>query len=293
MKFMLRFFLREDLNSRLKKDSSITDRFDVENTAYSWINSDNEVVPEIFQSSRHTQGLRVYVLVELTKKELTQVTHYEVDARKLIKQPDAVQDKNDEYMISRPYIKTSERTKLRIRDKIFLKNPRFKEDVIASIEFGEAYLCSSSVSQLFINSDLSGYCEYQVLHYKDSEAVADCVMLGANNILPALHEDRSIVILEGSPSDNVTFRRLGLASYSDNELSNAKDFNFSGESYGEDGCGLLIVSSRVRDVIRNNKIKGIAFTPILNRSTDLYKQYLDKFDRLFQLSSINPDNVIS
>jgi hypothetical protein len=293
MKFMLRFFFREDLAKRLKRDASITDHFDVENAAFSWINSDDDVVSRIFESSKQTQGLRVYVLVELTKKELTQVTHYEVDARKLIKQPDAVQDKNDEYMMIRPYIKTSNRTKVRLRDKIFLKNLKLKEDVIASVEFGEAFLCSRSVSQLFKNNELTGYCEYQVLEYKDSAPLVNYVLLGANNVLPPLCEDKTIVILEGSPSDDVTFRRLGLASYSDGDLSNAKDFNFSGESYGEDGCGLLIVSSRVKDIVRGNKVKGIAFTPVLNRSTDLYKQYLEKFEQISQLVTVNSNNVIS
>jgi hypothetical protein len=293
MKFKLKLFLRDDLRERLKKDASISSKFDVDNAAFTWINYDSDVVLSIFKLSEGTQGVRVHVLVELTKKELSQVPLFEVDARRVVHQPDEVEEKNEEYIGTCTYINTSGRTKLRIRDKIYLKSLKLKEDVIASIEFGEGYFCSSSVSRLLKNYDFTGYCEYPVIDFKDNSPLENYNLIGSENILPPLSEDMTIVTLKESPSDNVTFRRFGLASYNDDDLINAKDFNLSGESYGEDGCGLLIVSSRVRDVIKQNKIKGVAFTPILSRSTKLYSEYIKQFETLFRMLSVNPANVVS
>ena len=119
------------------------------------------------------------------------------------------------------------------------------------------------------------------------------MLIGSDNILPPLSEDVTIQVSENSLPDDVSFRHIGLKSYPRQELSMAKDFNLTGEIYGEDGCGLIIDSEKVKEVCRVNKFKGIAFKPILDRSSLLYGEYLERFKALNESIMLNPLNVIS
>ena len=293
MKLEVRIILRDDLESRLKKIKGFDDKIDISSLPYSWLDADSDVVKRIFRESECSSGLRLYVNVRLTNSELKSVGYFEVRARKILKISALAQELNEEYMEAQPFIITSKQTRIKIREKVFVSGHLTASKSIISLEYFEACVCPKEISDLFLAEKLEGYKEYPVIDVRSMDEVKSFFLIGTTNILPPLEKDITIFPMKGADPDNQYYRRLGLPSYSSKAFDRFKDFNFTAESYQENDTGLLVVSSRMKEVCKKNNIKGIFYIPVLDRSTKLYQKYIEKFSLLSDDLSVNPKNIIS
>ena len=293
MKLEIRMFLREDLEKVLRKNRYIENNFDIENAAYNWVDGEAEVVARVIELSANTSGMHVFTMVELSNKELKEIAYFEVSARSMLKLPDFAQKKNDEYMECQPFVQTSDETKIKFRRRIYLGAKLPKPNMIACTEYNEGYMCSSDVSNIFLVGGLTGYKEYPVYSAKSGEVIDGYSLIGAENVLPPLEEDITIITMDNSPPNDIYYNRRGLTSYAANAFDQFCDFNLTAESYSENDSGLLVVSSTVKNICKEQRIKGIAFLPILDRSTELYNEYIDRFSKFQKRLSVNSENSMS
>lgn len=292
MKLEIRMVFHEDLERRLLKDISISNDFDIENAAYSWIDNGEDVVDRIIHTSKGTSGFGAYLNFELDRKELSVIDYFEVNAKKFLKITDKIQLENDEYMRQQPYVQTSEKTRIKLREKIYIGSINLKQDTIASMEFGEGYVCATALSSIFVDSNLSAYKEFPVYNSKTEEIDSGYILIGADNILPPLEQDPTIVLADNCSMNDICYRRIGLTSYPKKEMESFCDFNYTAESYGDDDNGLLVVSRKVKDLCKRRRIKGVNFNPILDRSAELYTNYINTYSEMSSKISINPNNKI-
>ena len=293
MKLEIRIILPDDLENHLKKIKGFDSKVDISSLPFSWLDADSDVVRRIFKESECSTGLRLYVNVKLTNSELKSVRYFEVRARKVLKISALAQELNEKYMESQPFIDTSKKTNIKIRKKIFVSGRLTVSKSIFSLEYFEAYICPKEISDLFLAEKLEGYKEFPVIDVRTMDEVKSFFLIGTTNILPPLEKDITIFPMKGADPDNQYYRRLGLPSYSSKAFDRFKDFNFTAESYQENDTGLLVVSSRMKEVCKKNNIKGISYIPVLDRSTKLYHKYIEKFSSLFDDLSVNPNNIIS
>ncbi len=293
MKLEVRLLLRDDLEKKLLRNRHFSKEIDLAVLPYTWVNYDSEFVSRIIQESVGTSGMRVYLHFEITKKEFENVKYYEVEPRSIIRMDDHSLEKNEKYMEGQPYIITSDRTRIKLRERVYIGKPFPKTMTISSIEFGEGYVSSKEVSSIFIANKVTAYIEYPVFESTTDEAIDKYVLIGSGNILPPLTEDVTILPAPGSPEDDLYYRRLGLPSYPSEEMESFCDFNITAESYRENDTGLMVVSEKVIRLVKDNKIRGVAFRPVLDRSTKLYDKYLKIFSSFQESLMVNPNNVIS
>ncbi|KPK37854.1 MAG: hypothetical protein AMJ69_10125 [Gammaproteobacteria bacterium SG8_47] len=292
MKLEIRMVFRDDVERKLRRDKQIAQSFDIDNAGSEWYDSRADFLDAVFAATRDTSGIRVYVDVSLNTHETMSVQYFEVAARKLLKVSDKVQRKNDAYMASLAPMRTSAHSRITVRDKILLKHIKLKGSEIGSMEFGEGYVCSKDLSQLFVNAGFTGYVQFPVCDAETEQVRDDHVLIGAGNILPPLEPDETILPAEYATSDDLYYRRQGLTSYAGEAMRTFCDFNLTAESYREDDNGLLVVSKAVRQLCIEHKIRGIGFTPILTRPSELYTTYLDRFAILREKLNVNPANKL-
>jgi len=71
-----------------------------------------------------------------------------------------------------------------------------------------------------------------------------------------------------------------------------KDFNRTAEPFTFFGGPDWVLTARVREVYRRNKMKGWDFLPVLQEGDALHRDFTAKWERVRERVGMNPRNVL-
>jgi len=129
---------------------------------------------------------------------------------------------------------------------------------------GGHFFLSESVRNIFETNELTGIRYIgDVKDYKGRE-MESFKLFESTNILPSFSEKMNLTFY-GHPCKKCGFDRIYLRQpleYEKEKLNGAMDFNFTCEYFNNDNARVLVVSSKVKQICKENKIFA-RFEPIL------------------------------
>jgi len=123
-----------------------------------------------------------------------------------------------------------------------------------------------------------------------TEAIRDDIfILRPNTLLNAFHKDESISIDHNEWG--TYYRAHGMLTFSESEIERKIPIAFTKERLNN--AGIIIVDIAFVHFIKENKIKGLKFWPILMHESDLYEEYIETWKAIKKDLSINTKNNFS
>lgn len=149
--------------------------------------------------------------------------------------------------------------------EIYINKTEFRgKDIFTSMNGNNEIIVSDKIKTLIEELNLTGVEFYPAYHYNNRLKNDFPVWhMAVTNKLPPMDESVPLRIDDGYCSVCKKHHVLPLSylRYSTSALDNACDFNISCESFGNGwyGSPRLIISRRVYEMLKNNKIKGCRF----------------------------------
>jgi hypothetical protein len=286
---MLRTYLQPDMKSVLARDPVVGSSFDLEDPF--WIDAESETFDRLLDLTRNSSGLWLTPEMEFAGAELTGVEHYEIVCRKTLKETALDYSVNIASLNATDFIATGGGERIKIMQQIALSKIDLKPNMVGGLdEWAEEYVVTDVVAGVFRKCGLSGFEARPVFNPKAREYHRNYFQLYAENVLPPAVRDVSVMEIESGLAEEKQLRQLGCLTYEPGGYEAFKDFNRTAEAWSSNDLPLWVVSKRVVQCFRQSKLKGWAFRAVLDKKSDLYAEYIDKWMILRQKISINPRN---
>ena len=150
-------------------------------------------------------------------------------------------------------------------EDIYINKAEFRgKDIATSMKCNNEIIVSDKMKILIEESVLTGVEFYPAYHYNNKiKNDFPAWHMRVKSIMPPIDKSMTVNILEGYCSLCKIHHIIPLSyvRYQLNEIKSASDFNLSVEKFGPGwyGSPKLIISKKVYDLIRDNKIKGCRF----------------------------------
>lgn len=223
---------------------------------------------------------------------------------------------NCQRMESLENIPTYGGARIRLLDRVWVKSRKLKENTIAgALEWTGGFIIPEMVAGLFRFAGLKGFSCKEVMDRKNKQPRNGIHLLYSESIMPPAL--KCIEPIKGVPyadkvrgqmeklgfseeetqklgavvdADNNFFRLYGCLCYESLASSKVLDFNVTAEPWGSWESPLLVVSSRVRDIYREHRLKGWVFEPVLEKGTRMFEDHQALWNNFQNQIQINPAN---
>lgn len=231
----------------------------------------------LVQSGESSGGFGISAEWILSEAECASVSHYSVVCRQTVPESDAAYRRNHDLWAASRMTPAGGATSVRLMRGVYLSQLRLKPKTIAGIgEWMEAYLAGAEVWQVFGEAELTGVVPEKVFQVRSGTPFPDAHQLFTETKLPPMEFDLATSVALGAS---------GLLCYHSEELAGLPDFMHTAEPWANARFGwpLWVVSARVRDLFRKDKVRGWAFHPVLMRGSTLHRDYLALCGQLLAL----------
>jgi hypothetical protein len=249
--------------------------------------SESECFSKIMRLTKGSSGSRYWPIWEFSKRELDQTYFFLIRAKKLFYEKDN-DFKRNEAQLQEKITKNGDRVfvlrntrlvNLRVKDTEILYDDSF-EEVYTTVNFYEKLK----------KEGILGVEKHKILKNDDGDFYKEYIKLQASNIFPPVYENELLIkskngnrynyFCYGNLAYNVDFKEIGLDLYRTNEPLGANDM------------ALLLCSKKMRDCIKQNKIIGLRFEPVLEVNSVKYQEYINLWKSSFAKIKENPNNQI-
>ena len=233
--------------------------------------------------TRGTRGCRLNPFVEFDTEEIKQAKFFQLEARgKIIKETNIDYEINLRELENTIFYYTDDQIKIKIIQQLYLSKVDIKPYTISiATDWLSEFVLHNSVIDIFKEAGLTGFSTKMIFNPKLGENNANCCMLFSNNIMPKAELDITTInyIQE---EHGYYFRELGCLTYDIKVDDKIADFNRTAENWSSNYCPIWIVTAATKKIYDQNKLKGWAFRPVLEKGTILYKTYIQKWENIFQ-----------
>jgi len=173
----------------------------------------------------------------------------------------------------------------------YIRTKAFKKIRNDTIYKDDGFIISDELVKKFKDASLNGYELTPVSDCRGKKNHANMFALTARNILPS--SEKNILRYECNEDNIKSLGYEGTLTYTEENLTNLKDFNYPCEATNRDGTTELIVSKRFKEFCEKEKIKGVDFIPIFEKESEPYNEYIELVKNLCQdLIDSNPKHRI-
>lgn len=277
------------MKSLLARDPLVSSSFDLD--SYFWIDAESEMLERLLELTKHTSGFRLTSEMQFEAAELSAVEYYQLVNRKTVKESALDNSINIVNLHATDFLVTGDKLRIKLLTKIALSKINLKPNMVGHLdEWAEEFIITDLVAGVFGKCGLSGFDALPILNPKTRENHQNYFQLYAGNILPPAVRDASVVEIESRFAEEKQLRHLGCLTYEMDSCVTVKDFNRTAEPWSSNNLPVWVVSKGVVQCFRQNKLKGWAFRPVLDKQGDLYAEYIKKWTILRHKISLNPRN---
>lgn len=291
MKIELSFYQpsAKDIQKAINKDKELSSLIDFNKRIE--LNAETKLFDNILERTKFTSGLRFSSYVLYSEKELEQIQYFQILAKKVIHENDLDHEINTNNLKLLPLKNTYNNYKIRLIKKLYVSKINLMAKYIAGFgERWEEYICSEDVANIFKHENIKCIDFLPVYNTKKNDIYKGYFQLYSEKILPPAKTNKTFYSFSKNGFD--FFKVLGSISYNYNEIRDNCDVFRTAEPIGGGHSALFIISRKVLDSHKINSFKGLFFRPVLDANSELYNIYIDKWDKIFDKISINPNNSI-
>lgn len=295
MKIELSFYTTYDLIDRLDGfDGFVVKKFGAGHKLYKF-DSESEFFKKLLKTTKNIRGIVFSTDLKFSKEELNDVKFYSIRGMKFIKESKGDFSKNIDYEDRIDLTTTSDNYKIRLLKKIYLNKINLKPNYICGVGDGNIerrgdYITTSFVKDLIKKERFSGI-DFLPLYRSDNTIHDNFFQLYSDQVMPVAIIDN---ITSKIGREEVTSYLLNLHCfiYDYADIDFDYDFIRSAEPIFAAETPALIISNKVYKFINKVNIKGIKFEPVLDSNSQLYKDYLERWGKVFEKLAIRDDNKI-
>ncbi|MEL7186682.1 MAG: hypothetical protein AAFN50_09665 [Pseudomonadota bacterium] len=254
------------------------------------IMSENPVLPEVFKAGESTGGFWVSAEAVLSSAEQNETTHFEVVCRKVVSASDEDFETNRPIEERASLVDRGGEAPIRLAKGFSLTRIALKPNMVGAIGGWESeYVCGSAVASVFDPAVVSGLSFLPVNNPKTNTPHDGFHQIYSDSVLGPAIIDCSIERIQSDhPEEDGQLRHLGNLAYPAEALTDKADFLRTAEPWaGWFGWPSWVVSRKVVDMFRDNKLRGWVFRPVLLSESDTYSSYLEQWRHLNELVSTN------
>lgn len=247
---------------------------------------DDPILGEILHAGEATDGFWISAETRLSVSELQELSHFEIVCRKIIPASDKDHEANEAACDQAPLLDKSGFSPVRLPSGFTLTRIQLKPNMVSAIgdQAGE-YLIGSAAADVFTSHKFSGFSLYPINNPRSDTPHEGYFQIFSDSVLKPAETDCSIEYIHSEhPAEDGKLRHLGCLSYREINLAGATDFSRTAEPWESwMGSPSWVVSSRVVNTFRGNKLRGWAFRPVFVKESELYTSYLSHWTQLNQL----------
>lgn len=244
------------------------------------VNINDSVFAKIIQAGDKAGGFWVSAESILSAAERRTISHFELACRKVVQESEKDYEHNFNVFDQLPFCNPDSSEPVKLSSGYALSKINLKPNMVGAIgDWTSEYVLGSAVTDAFQREGLSGWSSKPVINFKTQSPYSDFLQLYCENVLGPANLDCSIELIKSRHPEEIGRRRLlGYLSYQADYLNEQADFFRSAEAWaGWTGWPAWIVSSRVADVFRKNKLRGWTFRPVLTIEDKLYSEYISQW----------------
>jgi hypothetical protein len=296
----MKIFLRAIISAEIKREilrheASLTKQVDLSELVIE-ADTDSDIWDKIIAISKNIKPLSFSARMEFDENDMKKELFFSIDFRGKAKHlSDSDKDFNYRQWEQTEYIQTAKKTRIKIPSVIGASKINIKPNNIGGPDIFNEFILPSSLGDLFIADNLSGFELRPIVNPKTGAKNSDYSLLYCDKIMPpAVYDTTTQVYEDPSSAEKLKFRFLGCLTYDIKaSLKKYYDFNRTTEGWAAYDIPEWVVSARVKDCYERNKLKGWWFRPVLEKGSELHWEYLQKWESLFTRIMVNPKNRIS
>jgi len=280
MKIFLRAFWWPDVHERINNDSMLNSKITNDDKYYDF-DTDDDLFSHFLDVINGSRGCRFSPHMKFTNAEILQSKYYQLDCRgKIILESNKDYEFNAKELELKSFISTDADVKIRFPDKLYLSKIDLNENVIGcATNWLREFILPINVSDVFRKYKLIGFETRNIFNLRNKEAHEKYHQLYTDKLMPKAELDiASIKYI--NDIGGYSFRELGCLTYDMSKINNTSDFYRTAENWSSNYCPIWIVSSSTKKCYDENKLKGWNFRPVLDKGSELYENYSDKWSTI-------------
>lgn len=291
MRIHLRLLCQADVTAVLAQNPVMVSTLDLDSTVFE-LDSESEIFDQVLELTKDTSGCWLNPVMRFTRAEMVQVRYFQLECRgRIIRETQKDYALNSARVNALPFIHTSDRTKIKLLDRIALSKISLKPNGIGcASDWMAEYILTDTVTKVFERAGFTGFSPRLVFSPQAGKNHETYFQLYTENIMPLAELDLTTPSLENEIREEGGYRQLGCLTYDFQGDEFILDFNRTAENWSNNFMPFWVVTARIKECFERNKLRGWGFRPVLEKGTGLHLTYLAKWESLFKRIAINPRN---
>ena len=220
--------------------------------------------------------------MEFSRKEIDESDFLRIRCRKIISESQTDFERTRADVDSLDWIGEDPKRRFRLPRRIFLSKIQLKPNQIGGVgDWSAEYIVPRGVRSVFEQEGLSGFKCLPVFNTRTGDVIGEYFQIYSDYTLAPRHLDLASPETYSSHREEQGYDALGCLCYESSSLDSTLDFNRTGEDLVSFEFPDWVVRSSVRDCVRQHKLKGWAFEPVLTVGSERYHAYCELWRSLY------------
>ena len=239
---------------------------------------------QLLRRAAEVGGVEINPWMTFEESEVDECEYLRPRCRKVVRDSRTDFERMRAYLDGLPWLGEDPKRRFRLLDRLSLSKIKLKPNEVGGVgEWSAEWVIGAAVRGAFEAAGLTGFEPRPVFRTRDDAPFDDYFHLHCDHVLGDRALDLASPELRSPHPEESGYDTLGCLCYDPAVLSEARDFNRTGERAKSFEFPDWVVRARVRTCFRESRLRGWAFEPVLQTGSAAYLAYHELWGSFYEL----------